>query len=105
LSQKRVLAAPSSDRNPERQKRDTRSELSYSDDEEGLDSDPIVDRRRHRAFLEQTNDDPDSEDFGYSSEVSDGLEVDYDEGVEDESQDDSDRQEIQELTDDERIAM
>jgi hypothetical protein len=105
LSQKRMLAAPSSGRNPKRQKINTRSELSYDDDEEGSDSDLIVDRRRDRAFLEQTNDDPDSEDFGYSSDVSNGLEVDYDEGMEDESQDDSNRQEIQELTEDERIAM
>ena len=86
-----MLGALSLGCNPKRQKIDTRSELSYSDNEEGLDSDLIVDWCRHQTFLEQTNDDLDGKDFGYSSKVLDSLEVDYDKGVENESQDDSNK--------------
>ena len=50
---------------PKRQKIDTRSKLSYSDNKEGLDSNPIINWCRHWTFLEQTNNNLDSEDLGY----------------------------------------
>ena len=97
-----MLAGPLSGGDPKRQRIDTRDDLSCGDDEESSDNDSIVDHRRHRTFLDLTND---GEDPGFSSDVSDGLDTNYNQYVEDEGQDYVDKEGILDLTEDERIAM
>jgi hypothetical protein len=93
---------------PKRQKIRTRSEPS-GDDEDESDSNLIIRRPRPQRLREQIDDDAEREDDGYASEMSNGLEVDYNRLVEDEGPDETldeaEREEIQDLTEDERIAM
>ena len=67
-----------------------------------MDDDSIVDWCRHQMFLDLTND---GEDPGFSSDMSDGLDTNYNQYVEDEGQDDMDKEGIWDLTEDEWIAM
>src|SRR5438045_974904 len=101
-SPKRVLAGPSSGRDPKRQRIDTSSGLSCGDNGENSDNDSIVDWRRHQTFLDLTND---GEDPRFSSDMSDGLDTNYNQNVEDEGQDDMEKEGIWDLMEDEQIAM